>query len=199
MATTLAQQPQAIFSPPLHGQPTYQQNSTPPSNNVSPTNHSTYLHARQVRQPKQPLYIPAVYRPTEAAASRHNSVTPPRSANNSVDSTKEGALKFTLPQSPPLSPDEDIERSFYPWGQASISRVVTDEWNDDALGAVTGAPTRNHWKVCLLLQRLPSMSLRVFCFRSCRKSNGTEYKYPLWSGHSYMRCVHQGCCSVFGR
>lgn len=160
MATTFARQPQAIFSPPHHGQPTYRQNSTPPSNNVSPTNHSTYLHARQVRQPKQPLYIPAVYRPTEAAASRHNSVTPPRSANNSVDSTKEGALKFTLPQSPPLSPDEDIERSFYPWGQASISRVVTDEWNDDALGAVTGAPTRNHWKVCLLLQQL-SFMIRV--------------------------------------
>ncbi|KAL1296755.1 hypothetical protein AAFC00_000222 [Neodothiora populina] len=138
--------PQTINSPPHFGQSTYQQNSTPPSNNVSPSNHSSYLHARQVRQPKQPLYIPAVYRPTEISVSRQSSITPPRSANNSVDSNASNPIKFNLPSSPPLSPDEGSERSFAPWGQGSISRVVTDEWNDDALGAVTGAPTRNHWK-----------------------------------------------------
>lgn len=146
MATTFAQQPQNIHSPPNYGLPTYQRTSTPPSNNVSPSNHSTYIHARQVRQPKQPLYIPAVYRPTEISLSRQASLTPPRSANNSVDSNND-APKFDLPSSPPLSPDDASETSFAPWGSASISRVVTDEWNEDVLGSVTGAPTRNHWKV----------------------------------------------------
>lgn len=162
MATTaFAPQPQNIYSPPHYGQPTYQQNSTPPSNNVSPTSQTSYLHARQMRQPKQPLYIPAVYRPTEVSASRQ-SLTPPRSANNSVDSNSAVPIKFTLPNSPPISPDEENEASFAPWGQASISRVVTDEWNDEALGAVTGAPTRNHWKVCFVsplpIARVSSLS-----------------------------------------
>lgn len=147
MATAFAPQPQAIHSPTHFGQPTYQQNSTPPSNNVSPTSHTSYLHARQVRQPKQPLYIPAVYRPTEVSVSRQNSLTPPRSANSSVDRNTVDPIKFNMPNSPPISPDEDSERSFAPWGQTSISRVVSDEWNEEALGVVTGAPTRNHWKV----------------------------------------------------
>lgn len=148
MATTFAQPPQnIIYSPPHnYGQTTYQQHSTPPSNNVSPTNNPTYFHARQVRQPKQPLYIPAAYRPTEVS-SRQSSLTPPRSAHNSMDSTNSAAIKFVMPNSPPLSPEEDPERAYAPWGQATISRVVTDEWNEDALGSVTGAPTRNHWKV----------------------------------------------------
>jgi len=149
MATTFAHYPQTILSPPHFGQPTYNQNSTPPSNNVSPNSHTTYLHARQMRQPKQPLYIPAVYRPTEVSMSRHSSLTPPRSANNSMDICNMDSVSFTMPNSPPISPAEDMssESSFTPWGQASISRVVTDEWNENALGIVTGAPTRNHWKV----------------------------------------------------
>lgn len=31
-----------------------------------------------------------------------------------------------------------------------LSRIVTEEWNDEMLGRVTGAPSRNHWKVSTL-------------------------------------------------
>lgn len=33
--------------------------------------------------------------------------------------------------------------------KAGINRMVTDEWNEDMMEDVTGAPTRDHWKVCL--------------------------------------------------
>ncbi|GAB7349694.1 hypothetical protein MBLNU459_g0438t1 [Dothideomycetes sp. NU459] len=153
MATSFAQAPQPLHSPTYiyqqqQQQPYYNHNSarsTPPSNNVSPTNHHSHLHARQMRQPKQPLYIPAVLRPTELPCSRQTSLTPPRSAHSSLDSTRDPA-KFAGVSSLPVSPASEDDRAFAPWGQGSISRVVTDEWNDEPLGSVTGAPTRNHWK-----------------------------------------------------
>ncbi|CAD0021332.1 unnamed protein product [Aureobasidium pullulans] len=150
MATTFAQHPQPLQSPTyIHSQPQYGNSTTPPSNNVSPSNRAAYMHAKQVRQPKQPLYIPAVLRPTELPGSRQASLTPPRSAHSSMDMSRDG-FKFTTGPaslaSPPLSPDEDDSRSYGPWGPGSISRVVSDEWNENNMGAVTGAPTRNHWK-----------------------------------------------------
>ena len=33
--------------------------------------------------------------------------------------------------------------------KANMNRIVTDEWNDDLMEEVTGAPTKDHWKVCL--------------------------------------------------
>ena len=84
---TFAQQPQPLHSPTniYAAQPQYGNSTTPPSNYVSPSNRSAHLHAKQVRQPKQPLYIPAVLRPTELPGSRQASLTPPRSANSSMD------------------------------------------------------------------------------------------------------------------
>lgn len=151
MATSFAQAPHALHSPtPIYQhQPHYSYHSaqsTPPSNNVSPTSHHSHLHARQMRQPKQPLYIPAVLRPTELPCSRQTSLTPPRSAHSSMDINRE-QVRFAGIASLPISPASDDERAFAPWGTGSISRVVTDEWNDEPLGSVTGAPTRNHWKV----------------------------------------------------
>lgn len=181
MATTLAQQPQAIHR--SYGQPTYQQNSTPPSNHVSPTNYTSYLHARQVNQPKQPLYVPAVYRPTELGAARQASLTPPHSASTSVDSNTGETINFSLPSSPPASLDEDSERSFAPWGQDSISRVVSDEWNNDVLGLVTGAPTRNHWKVSRNSLTCPPCI--VTFFRSHLGSNVVQ--------SAQFRCLREPC------
>lgn len=147
---TFAQQPQPLHSPTniYASQPQYGNSTTPPSNNVSPSNRSAHLHAKQVRQPKQPLYIPAVLRPTELPGSRQASLTPPRSANSSMDMSGD-SFKFNAAASlasPPISPDEDDSRSYGPWGPGSISRVVSDEWRDSSACSVTGAPTRNHWK-----------------------------------------------------
>jgi hypothetical protein len=147
MATTFAQHPQPSPIYIYSSQPQYGDSTTPPSNNVSPSNRSAYMHAKQVRQPKQALYIPAVLRPTELPGSRQTSLTPPRSAHSSMDMSRD-SFKFVAPASlasPPMSPDEDDSRSFGPWGESSISRVVSDEWNETKT-AVTGAPTRNHWK-----------------------------------------------------
>ena len=31
-----------------------------------------------------------------------------------------------------------------------LNRMVSDEWNEDMMEEVTGAPTKDHWKVCLV-------------------------------------------------
>jgi hypothetical protein len=75
------------------------------------------------------MYVPAVLRPTEKPA-RHS---PPKNKGMQYGS--------------PDSVDEvgGIER---PAGIVpGLSRIVTEEWNEEVLGLVTGAPSRNHWKV----------------------------------------------------
>lgn len=118
---------------------------TPPSSSVSPTNNHSNAHPKQVRQPKQVFYIPAVLRPTEMCPPKsRRPLTPPRSAHSSLDS--QGATSgFAIAPQPllPLSPIEDMPAFFNQFGP--IARVVTDEWNEE-LGNVTGQPTRNHWK-----------------------------------------------------
>ena len=87
-----------------------------------------YQHSRptQIRPQRGPLYVPAVYRPTEGPARQPS--TPPGVAT-----------------SPDISKSPTAQRAS---GDASgLARIVTDEWDEAALGKVTGLPTKNHWKV----------------------------------------------------
>lgn len=157
MATSFAHQPtvQSSPTPYYYNQPAYSQghftppvSGTPPSTNISPTN--SHVHVRHLRQPRQCAYVPAVLRPTQMPVPKRNRpLTPPRSANNSMDS-KSSDGGFTIGTvSLPTSPADDGSSFFGPVD--GVSRVVSDEWNDEtALGAVSGQPTRNHWKVRLL-------------------------------------------------
>ncbi|TKA76480.1 hypothetical protein B0A49_04846 [Cryomyces minteri] len=112
-----------------------------PSNsaNISPTSpHKSFYNAphlsRQLRQPKSPLYVPAVLRPTEKP-TRPYPMTPPASAQNSFEGKSS------------MRGMDGINRRMTNTSVSSgISRVVSDEWNDEALGKVSGATTKNHWK-----------------------------------------------------
>ncbi|KAK4986856.1 Zn finger protein [Elasticomyces elasticus] len=119
-------------------QPPYAPTSstTPPSATASPTSHGAHIHAKHIGRPKQPLYVPAVLRPTEMPL-RTMPLTPPRSTNNSFDSASSArAVSASYEQGALLGADSVLR----------VDRVVSDEWEDEALGDVTGLPTRNHWK-----------------------------------------------------
>lgn len=177
MAVNFASAPTAIQNPMnrynpyngLSGPTPYSSSSNTPStvsptspqiSSASPSPGKQPAIARQIKPPKNPLYVPAVLRPTEAPA-RHRSrkssttslqriiastsstpITPPSSAENSFDS-KDGQRNM----------EETIQRRLL--AGEGISRVVTDEWNDDVMEDVTGAPTRDHWKVCQPMLRDP--------------------------------------------
>lgn len=146
-----------------HATPTDSSSPTSPQTaSTSPSNWRNQCQSRQLRPPKAPLYVPAVLRPTEKPAKfcRQNSssttntsftgvpgldnvLTPPSTPSTSFDSNgsgmqaaEEGVLRRML--------GEDIAR-------AGVTRVVTDEWNDEFLEDVTGLPTRDHWKVSLFI------------------------------------------------
>ncbi|KAF2148533.1 hypothetical protein K461DRAFT_272013 [Myriangium duriaei CBS 260.36] len=145
MATSFAQQPHNIASNAFqysHHRPTYSQAAayTPPSSitppAVSPTGN--HLTSKQLSSARQLGYLPAALRPTEMAVKTKRPLTPPRSAHSSLDSQSSLATR-----SLPITPIDDLSSFMAPLG--SISRVVTDEWNEE-LGEVTGAPTRGHWK-----------------------------------------------------
>ena len=121
---------------------------TLPQNPLPHAHPNLGLQSRQLRPPKCPIYTPAVLRPTEPPSRvnspSHNTskntnmpMTPPQSAGGSIDerldgSTDDGILRRVLGDGPP------------PTG---VTRIVTDEWNEDALEEVTGLPTKDHWKV----------------------------------------------------
>jgi hypothetical protein len=46
-----------------------------------------------------------------------------------------------------------------------LSRIVTEEWNEEVLGPVTGVPSRNHWKV-----RKFRIAQHLYFLRQCRAS-----------------------------
>ncbi|EMC92047.1 hypothetical protein BAUCODRAFT_38066 [Baudoinia panamericana UAMH 10762] len=143
-------------SPPeayLYGQGAYASPmSSPPSASISPTNiHSPYVNVRQLRQPRQPMYIPAALRPTDPP-SRPTDVpigprallTPPTSKDSSFDSAKSKAGVSTrevariIVDSPVDVGDVDLLRQ-------GLSRAAS-EGLDDEPGEVTGPPTTAHWK-----------------------------------------------------
>lgn len=122
---------------------------TPPSNN-SPTNVTSGVKVRQLRQPRQPMYIPAALRPTGSNArptdipSRPQPLdTPPASKDSSFDSGKIHS---------PLSDDQagtpavrlDSVTDFEALRRGLIR--VESETLDEELGDVTGGPTTAHWK-----------------------------------------------------
>lgn len=144
-------------SPPepyLYGRSAYgsPMSQTPPSTNISPTSlHPSHLNVRQLRQPRQPMYIPAALRPTDQS-TRPTDIpgrprapdTPPASKDNSFDSGKSnpaaqvmdiGALPFA--------------GSFYgneiDQLRRNLSRVAS-EGLDEELGEISGPPTTAHWK-----------------------------------------------------
>lgn len=132
-----------------HARPHHSQLLTPSTSNDGPTFSglqdgarqgnappSLPLQARQTRSPATSQYRPAVLRPTERPA-RHFPLTPPQSSSNSFDSMR-GA------ESPML-----LTRQNTAEGLAKFALDGTEgRWfGDHALGKVTGAPTRDHWKV----------------------------------------------------
>lgn len=138
-------------------------NSNTPST-ISPTSPRTaststspgrWPHSsRQIKPPKTPLYIPAVLRPTENP-SRHR----PTKSTSSTSVSRNLASSSASPITPPSSADsswdaregqKSMEDTIQQRLMASegIKRIVTDEWNNDNFENVTGAPTRDHWKVC---------------------------------------------------
>jgi hypothetical protein len=178
-------------SPPtsIPHQPLYasQAQITPPSSAESPGNQSPVspratfgvpshlqFQTRQLRPQKSPMYVPAVLRPTEKPVRQ----SPPK--NKSIYGSPESA--------------EEVEGS----GRSGegivpgLTRVVTEEWNEETLGEVTGPPSRNHWKVrnfyFLLISLLP-MSRPVFGNRSGRDRAqdreprprpAIKISYPTW-------------------
>lgn len=147
--------PQAGPSPPETYQyrktsipPTSQ---TPPSNNISPTNYHSNVNARQLRQPRQPLYVPAALRPNDRLArptdipSRPRAPdTPPASKDSSFDSGRNdsaSAVEFApgLPLGGQSEQDIDSLRR-------GLSRAASENYSEEELGEVTGPPTTAHWK-----------------------------------------------------
>jgi len=156
------------------GTPSAQSPTSPRTVSSSPNQsfqHAAFKHD-QLRKPKTPLYIPAVLRPTEfhsscgrfntsapstsaglktsnssAAVTAKNNpaglLTPPSSAGTSFDS-QDGSLaaKMMAQQSSVVGFGDDYK--------TFLNRMVSDEWNEDMMEEVTGAPTQDHWKVCLV-------------------------------------------------
>lgn len=147
----------------LTGEPSPESSQAGTPASYSPNNTRANYHGlpphltqqpRQLRPSKCPMYTPAVLRPTERPARS----SPPKQAPKR--SGKLGAGPLTPPSSAGGSfddtvveeDDEEVLRRVLEDGmaQSGISRIVTDEWKDRALENVTGLPTRDHWKVCVI-------------------------------------------------
>lgn len=123
---------------------------TPPSNNISPTNY--HANVRQLRQPRQPLYIPAALRPNQQIArptdipGRPRALdTPPTSNESSFDSGKADSpaatdlTGFQFGQTD-ISDHESLRQG--------LSRAASETLSVEELSQspVTGTPTTAHWK-----------------------------------------------------
>jgi len=110
---------------------------TPTPSDVSPTSPRIhqYLQFRQpnqykqIKEPRTPLYVPAVLRPTERYP-KHSPLTPPKSLHGSLDSL-EGHHEGDMVDDPQQL-DPVMENNYFP---------------EEELGEVTGPPTKEHWKV----------------------------------------------------
>lgn len=123
------------------------QATTPPSQNISPTNY--HANVRQLRQPRQPLYVPAALRPNEKIA-RPTDIpgrprapdTPPASNESSFDAGKldsPAATDFARFQLGPSDSDHESLRR-------GLSRAASETISLEEMGPVTGTPTTAHWK-----------------------------------------------------
>lgn len=143
-------------SPPeayLYGKGAYASpmSQTPPSASVSPTTlHSNHVNVRQLRQPRQPLYIPAALRPTDPPSGPTDIPnrprapdTPPASKDNSFDSincsTSEPSTTALPTSESPFSPSDLTTL------RRGLSRSAS-EGLDSEPGPITGPPTTAHWR-----------------------------------------------------
>lgn len=89
-------------------------------------------------------------------------LTPPSSAGTSFDSQDGSAMAAAAAGATgaaSVGPDGKLLLGD-DYFKACMNRIVTDEWNEDMMEDVTGAPTRDHWKVCLFF-------FCSFCSCSC--------------------------------
>jgi len=117
---------QAQFTPPSSSETISNvQSPLSPRTSFSIPQH-LQMPTRQIRQRQGPMYVPAVLRPTEKPARS----SPPKGAH------------YGSPESM-----DDFGGADRPAGVVPhLSRIVTEEWNEEVLGPVTGTPSRNHWK-----------------------------------------------------
>ncbi|KAM3422791.1 E3 ubiquitin-protein ligase PIB1 [Cercospora zeina] len=144
--------PSAGPSPPEAFNCTGRPATTPPSQNISQNVSPTNYHAnvRQLRQPRQPLYVPAalrpnekIARPTDIPARPRAPDTPPASNESSFDAGRldsSAATDFARFQlgGPSESDHESLRRG--------LSRAASEIISLEEMGPVTGTPTTAHWK-----------------------------------------------------
>ncbi|TKA61603.1 hypothetical protein B0A55_11473 [Friedmanniomyces simplex] len=149
-------QPRTEPSPPetyLYGKGAYTSvmSQTPPSANISPTSlHPSHTNVRQLRQPRQPMYIPAALRPTDPIA-RPTDIpgrprapdTPPASKDNSFDSGKSHATASTMEVG--VLPMGGFHGSEIDLLRRNLSRAASEGMEEEP-GDVSGPPTTAHWK-----------------------------------------------------
>ncbi|KAL4770230.1 hypothetical protein BDW60DRAFT_87413 [Aspergillus nidulans var. acristatus] len=158
-----------------HPSPVNSGASTPANNSpTSPRLQHLPLQTRQLRPPKAPLYVPAALRPTERP-SKPSPPTPPRSVHGSLDS-----LNDSESTSEPVSRRATMEAVSSTGG---ISKMAENEWmKNEQLGAVTGLPTREHWKA--------DSASRSCDSPTCRSSFGLFLRR-----HHCRHCGHVFCSS----
>ncbi|TKA24526.1 hypothetical protein B0A50_06683 [Salinomyces thailandicus] len=120
------------------------------STNISPTNcNSAHMNVRQLRQPRQPMYIPAALRPTDNARptdipNRPRAPdTPPASKDNSFDSAK--SARTPSMRSDDLPRMDSFQEDDMEALRRGLSRSASDGLEEEP-GQVTGIPTTAHWK-----------------------------------------------------
>lgn len=123
--------------------------ATPPSNNTSPSDHQSHLNIRGLKQPRQPMYVPAALRPTEP--TRPTKIpnrprapdTPPASNENSFDSGKSQVLAAVE-----TSQESVLSRSPETFDELrrGLSRAGSDCLEFNSFPQVSGPPTTAHWK-----------------------------------------------------
>ncbi|KAJ5509919.1 hypothetical protein LT330_007188 [Penicillium expansum] len=162
----------------VYGQPSPTNSATNTPSNNSPTSprmttatlHQLPLQSRQLRPLKGPLYVPAALRPTERP-QKSSPITPPRSVHGSLDSLNEDS-------SEPITRRSTMESQ-----SSEISQSAQHEWlKNEHLGAVTGLPTRTHWKADSASYNCDSPT--------CRSSFGIFLRR-----HHCRHCGHVFCAS----
>ncbi|KAK4504636.1 hypothetical protein PRZ48_002597 [Zasmidium cellare] len=198
--------PSAGPSPPDAYQSMPPTSQTPPSNNISPTNYHSNVNVRQLRQPRQPLYVPAALRPNDRFAKPTDIPgrprapdTPPASNDSSFDSTRTdsgSAIEFAagLPFGPKGIQRTDSDGK-------SLARTGTEGSSEEALGEVTGPPTTAHWKpdessnACYICSQSFTWFFRRHHCRKCGNlvcATHIQYSVPL---DQHARYHSQGLAS----
>ncbi|KAK2801349.1 hypothetical protein FQN51_005449 [Onygenales sp. PD_10] len=183
MSTALPPQTQTHTQTAAHT--AYTQPSPVNSTSVTPANNSPtsprlqnaqlyqlHLQSRQLRPPKSPLYVPAVLRPTERS-TKPSPVTPPRSVHGSLDSLDDETVV-------PITRRSTVESV-----KSAVSKRAEDEWlRDENLGAVTGTPTRDHWKADSASPTCDSPTCRSFFGLFVRRHHCRHCGHVFCSSHT---------------